>query len=147
MVDKQREILSSEMFRSGFHCSQVVVSFYAEQFGLNRETALKLSCPFGGGLGGLGRTCGAVTGGLIVLGLKHGYSSATEVDRKELVRRKARQFIERFEEKFQTSGCNELMGFDRSNLPPEELRARRPIFDEKCPVFISEVFSILDELL
>ena len=63
-------------FKGGFNCSQAVLSTYAQDFGLDREAALKLAAGFGGGMGRMAGTCGAVTGAFMVLGLKHGPTEA-----------------------------------------------------------------------
>lgn len=42
---------------------------YAEELGLNEDTAAALGCNFGGGMK-CGKTCGAITAGLMVLGAK-----------------------------------------------------------------------------
>ena len=63
-------------FQGGFNCSQAVLSTYAQDFGLDREAALKLAAGFGGGMGRMAGTCGAVTGAFMVLGLKHGPTEA-----------------------------------------------------------------------
>ncbi len=56
-------------FAEGYNCSQAVLSAYAEQLGVDGETALKIAAGFGGGLGRMAETCGAVTGAFMVLGL------------------------------------------------------------------------------
>ena len=40
-----------ELFKSGYNCSQSVFAAYADLFGLERETALKVSAGLGGGCG------------------------------------------------------------------------------------------------
>jgi len=40
-----------QTFESGFGCAQSVFSTYADLFGMDRETALKLASPMGGGIG------------------------------------------------------------------------------------------------
>jgi len=62
-------------FAVGFNCSQSVLSAYAEHFGFDEETAMKISSGFGGGMGRMADTCGAVTGAYMVLGLKYGQNS------------------------------------------------------------------------
>lgn len=59
-------------FSSGFNCSQAILSTYCEQFGLDKKTAIKLSCGLGAGMGRLGKTCGAVTGAYLLIGLMYG---------------------------------------------------------------------------
>ena len=50
------------IFGEGFSCSQAVLAAYCEQFGLDKELALKIGSGFGGGMH-LDQACGAVTGG------------------------------------------------------------------------------------
>ncbi len=40
---------AASAFSQSFNCSQSVFSAFASQFGLERQTALKLASPFGGG--------------------------------------------------------------------------------------------------
>ena len=42
---------AAELFAEGYNCSQAVVGAFAEELGLDLQTALKLSSPFGGGMG------------------------------------------------------------------------------------------------
>ena len=66
-----------ELFESGFSCSQAVLMPFSEELSLPRETAIKISCSFGGGLGGAGKTCGALTIAIIIVGLKYGTTDET----------------------------------------------------------------------
>ena len=136
-----------ELFKSGFHCSQAVFAVFSEDLGLSRETALKIACPFGGGLGGYGRTCGALTGAMLVIGLKYGTSAVTDPEAKKRSRDKTRALIETFERAHGTSICNELVGFDRSNLGGAELIAKLPYFHTTCSKFLETVVSYLEEEL
>jgi C_GCAxxG_C_C family probable redox protein len=136
-----------ELFKSGFHCSQAVLAAFSEDLRLPRETALKIACPFGGGLGGYGRTCGALTGAIMVVGLKYGTTNAADLEAKKLCRDKTRELIETFERVHGTSICNELVGFDRSNLSGAELTLKLPYFHSTCPKFLETVISFLEEEL
>jgi len=49
-------------FEEGCSCVQAIFSTYAESLGMDRQTAMKLSSGFGGGMGRMALTCGAVTG-------------------------------------------------------------------------------------
>lgn len=144
---KDRVQEAEELFKSGFHCSQAVLAVFSEEFGLSREMALKIACPFGGGLGGYGRTCGALTGGMLVVGLKYGSSSATDTAAKLKSREKTRALIEAFERTHTTSICNELVGFDRSRMSGAELQNKRQHFYMTCPKFLETVVTFLEEEL
>jgi len=85
------------MFQEGSNCSQAVISVYAEESGLSRNIALKIAQGFGGGLGRMSQTCGAVTGAFMVLGLKYGNDDIHNKEAKERVYRLVREFSRRFE--------------------------------------------------
>ena len=70
-------------FRGDFNCSQSILSTYCTQYGLDRDIALKLATGFGGGMGRLGRTCGAVSGAFMVIGLKYGMGLNNDTEAKE----------------------------------------------------------------
>jgi C_GCAxxG_C_C family probable redox protein len=136
-----------ELFKSGFHCSQAVIGVFSEESGISRETAFKIACPFGGGIGGYGRTCGAITGAIMVIGLKYGSTKAMDTEARTQTRKKTRELIEMFERVHGTSICNELVGFDRSNLSGAELKAKLPYFHNTCQEFLETVISFLEEEL
>lgn len=51
-----------------YNCAQSVVVPFAEDAGITEETAMRFAANFGGGMK-MASVCGAVTGGLMVLGL------------------------------------------------------------------------------
>lgn len=65
-------------FKEGFSCSQALLSTYGPEPGVDRRTALRVSGAFGGGICRMGETCGAVTGALMVVGLKYGRTMAED---------------------------------------------------------------------
>ena len=134
-------------FKEGFCCSQAVLSVYAEESGLCRETALKIACGFGGGMGRMVRTCGVVTGAFMVLGLKYGNIDANKKEIKEKTYGLVREFARRFEKRNGSSLCRELLGCDISE--PEGLRSAKEngLFTSVCPGLVRDAVEILDEML
>lgn len=59
---------AKENFLNGYNCCQAVVLAYADIIGLDRETALKVSSGFGGGMSRMREVCGAVSGMAMVAG-------------------------------------------------------------------------------
>ena len=57
------------LFLEGCSCAQAVLAAFAPEVGLSQEQALRLASSFGGGMGGLRETCGAVSGMLLAVGL------------------------------------------------------------------------------
>ena len=74
-----------------------------------RTAALKLSCGFGGGMARQGNVCGAVTGGIMVLGLKFGRGENDERDKTDLSYSKIREFMDRFSAKHGSCLCRDLL--------------------------------------
>jgi len=58
----------------GYSCAQSLLAVYGPGLGMERETALRLAAPLGGGLSRTDGPCGAATGAILVLGLKHGHT-------------------------------------------------------------------------
>lgn len=61
-MKKPMTVKAIESFRSGLNCAQAVVTAYADELNFDNNLALSVSCGFGGGMGRLQETCGAVTG-------------------------------------------------------------------------------------
>ena len=101
-------------FKEGFSCSQAVFSTYGPQLGLDRERALKIAGTFGGGMGRMGETCGAVTGAFMVIGLKYGNPKVEDRETKEKAYSLVRKFVDRFQSRNGTIGCKELLGCELS---------------------------------
>ena len=55
-----------ELFKGGLCCSQAVFCAFAEDFGMDAETARKVSAGLGGGVGRMREVCGTVTGASLV---------------------------------------------------------------------------------
>ena len=99
-------------FREGFSCSQAILSIYGPEFGLARETALKAGAALGAGMGRLGEVCGAVTGAMIVIGLKYGHTEAKDKETKAKTYDRVHDFGERFRARHGSLLCRELLGCD-----------------------------------
>ena len=60
---------AKELFLQGYACSQAVALAFSDVMGIEEGDISKLMLPFGGGLGRLRLTCGAVSGMAAVIGL------------------------------------------------------------------------------
>ena len=138
---------ANELFRSGLNCSQAIVAVFSEEHGFPAETALKIAYPFGRGMGGCGHTCGALTGAMMVIGMKYGTAGQNETDKMKLAREKTRRLIEIFESEHGTTLCNDLTGLDQRKLNGPELMAMLPHFHSRCQKFLETVVTFLEEEL
>ena len=74
---------AKELFKNGYNCSQSVLGVWAEELGLDFNTAMKISQSFGGGMGRLREVCGACSGAFMVLGMKYGTENSKDFDAKK----------------------------------------------------------------
>ena len=132
------------VFSQSFNCSQAVFSAFAPQFGLDKETALKLASPFGGGMARRGEVCGAVTGALLALGLARG---ADKPAGKEEIYRLSQEFMRRFEEKHGTIICRDLINCDLSTPAGYQAATEKRVFTSICPGLVREAVEIVQALL
>ena len=67
---KTKSEVAMEKFLAGYNCAQSVLYAYGPELGMDGETALKVATGLGAGMGRRGEVCGALTGGILVLGLE-----------------------------------------------------------------------------
>jgi C_GCAxxG_C_C family probable redox protein len=134
-------------FREGFNCSQAILSTWGGEFNLERETALRAAAAFGAGMGRLGEVCGAVTGALIVIGLKHGQTEPKDKQTKEKNYDLVRDFAGRFRSHNGSLLCRELLGCDLTTAEGMEEARQKKLFTERCPCFVRDAAEILEDVL
>jgi len=144
-MTRSDEALKSFMNR--FTCSAAVFSAFSDDMGLDTDTAKKIACGFGAGISRTGNICGAVSGALMVIGLKYGKTQANDDAATEKTRALVRQFIHEFTEKNGSVNCTELLGYDLSD--PEAYSAARDsgLFLTKCPALVGDATAILEKIL
>ena len=119
---------------------------FGEGLGLGDRSALKIACGFGAGMGQLGKTCGAVTGALMVIGLKYGKASPEDEAAKQKTYALVREFVKKFEALNGTTVCRELIGYDLTT--EEGLKAARAsgAFQTACQKYIRDAVKLLEEM-
>jgi C_GCAxxG_C_C family probable redox protein len=134
-------------FKKGFNCAQSVCSTYAEQFGVASETALKISAGFGGGMGRMAETCGAVSGAFMILGLKYGAIDSEDKEAKEKTYERVKEFAKRFTDRNGFLVCKELLDYDISTPEGHEQAKEQELFFTRCPQLVRSAAKILEEML
>jgi C_GCAxxG_C_C family probable redox protein len=107
---KAKVDIAVEKFLSGYNCAQAVLYAYGPDLGLDTENALKAATGFGGGMGARGETCGAVTGGILALGLKYGRGSLQDRSVTDVAYQKTRDLMAAFEQAHGSCCCRTLLG-------------------------------------
>lgn len=143
MSDRENKAL--ELFDNGFNCAQSVFAAFCESLGLERETALKLSCGFGGGMRN-GEVCGAVSGAVLAVGLKYGQFIGEDGASKQECYSKTTEFCNRFKEKNRSIICKELLGCDVSTDIGRDKAKSENLFKTKCVSMIADAVNILEDI-
>ena len=135
-----------ELFAAGFNCSQAILAAYAKQLALDEATALKLATGFGAGMGRMSDTCGAVTGAFMVLGLKHGRGTRSDVAARDKTYELVNEFAKRFKARHGSITCKRLLGYDLNKPEEFALAKQEGLFTTRCPCFVKDAALILEEL-
>ena len=144
-MTKSDDALAS--FRKGFTCSSAVFSAFSDDLGLESETAMKIACGFGAGISKTGNICGAVSGAIMVIGLKYGMVKTGDDPATENTRALTRQFIQEFAAKNGSVNCTELLGYNLSIVDEYEKAREKKLFVTKCPEYVRDATAILEKIL
>lgn len=135
----------AEKFSKGFDCSQVVLEAFAEELNISSEVANKVAACFGGGMS-KGETCGAVTGALMVIGLKYGQYDENHMEQKEIMAAKRTEFYEKLSQKYSSCLCKDLLKHDITKPGEFEKVVDEGLLLNFCPMLVSDVIKILKEM-
>ena len=140
---------AEELFKSGYNCSQSVIGAVCDDLGLDFDTAMKLSEGFGGGMGRMRLTCGAVSGMVMAVGMVMSRGNADGDTRPE-VYAKVHELADKFSAENGTIICSQLLGLDNANeySPAPEARTEKFYKKRPCVELVKQCVKIIeDELL
>lgn len=137
-----REETALELFSCGYNCAQAVTGALCESAGLDLTTALKLANGFGGGVR-CGELCGAISGGVLIIGAKCGFSVKGDIVQKEFCNKKTSELVEKFKELNGGVTCRDLLGVDIRHAGDHKnplVLMRKP----KCKSLVASAVKILE---
>ncbi|MGB9676260.1 MAG: C-GCAxxG-C-C family protein [Candidatus Bathyarchaeales archaeon] len=129
-------------FLDGYNCAQSVLLTMFEFWNGKNELIPKIATGFGGGIGRCGSVCGALTGGIMALGIKHGTNEPSLEKRLEAYA-KAQKLYKQFETLHGSVFCGDLIGYDLLNHKELEEARKAKVFEEKCIKFVESVIKVL----
>ena len=131
------------LFDEGYACSQSILLAFADFFDLDERTAKLISSTFGGGMGRLRQTCGAVTGGFMVLGLAFGNENPNDMETKLHSYKKVRELNRLMVKIHSTSNCKELLVKHATEAQVEGRKHHKII----CRKVVSDVAGLVFDIL
>lgn len=148
-MNKEKAAAAKALFMEGYNCSQAVVGAWAEDIGLDSETAYKIASGFGGGIGRMREVCGAFTGAVMVLGLKFGNTIGSDREAKGKDYERVQLFAKRFKEELgsDTIICRELLGLSGLSDPDPAKRTKEYYQKRPCPETVAIASGLLGEFM
>jgi C_GCAxxG_C_C family probable redox protein len=135
-------------FLEGCDCAQSILYAYCDDLGFDKNTALKIASGFGGGMACKGEVCGAVTGGIIVIGAKYGRGEGDDRSAADLTYVKTRELMDKFAERHGTFICRELL--NGCNLTTKEgwkIFKENDLLNKVCVPCVQGAMDILENIL
>lgn len=134
------------IFKNGCNCSQSVLSVFAGESGLDKMTVLKIASGFGGGIGHMGQTCGAVTGAVMAIGLKNSMASEKTHEFNQKNYDTIGRMVDEFKKRNGSILCKELFGIDFNDAEAYRKARKEGLFYKVCPKLISDAVQIVEEI-
>lgn len=113
---EDRIALSMEFHKKGYNCCQAVACAFCDKTGIDEETMFRLTEGFGLGMGGMKGTCGAVSGAVVLAGLKNSTGNLEKPDSKGATYKLSKQIVNEFIEKNQSIVCKEIKGVETGEV-------------------------------
>jgi len=129
---------AAELHKCGYNCSQSVFAAFTDLYGLDNDTALRLSTSFGSGLGGTRNICGAVSGMAMVAGLESGTAKPNDKEGKKRNYDIVKSLLDEFEKEYGSIICKELLGL----VETPTLLKKKP-----CAEYIRFCVQLIEEKL
>jgi C_GCAxxG_C_C family probable redox protein len=143
-----KEKKAIDYFRNKYNCAQSVITVFGNEFGLSENDCLKVSCAFGGGMGRQQHTCGALTGALMVLGLKYGKALNDPEEKKSFTYSKARELFSEFKKLHGSTICRDLLNGLNMNDPDDNRKIKElKLFDIQCEKYVADAVKISEKLM
>jgi len=143
-----KTIKAIDLFRNKFNCSQSVLAAFGTEYGLSGDECLKIATAFGGGMGRQQHICGAITGALMVLGLRYGKGLNDPEEKKRYTYQKTKEFFDEFKRLNGSENCLELLdGLNMNDPDDNKIIVERNYYAIRCEKYVSDAVNILSEII
>ncbi len=135
-------------FMEGYNCAQSDLFSYCEDLGLDKDTALKLACGFGAGMGRKEEVCGAVSGGIMVIGAKYGRGENEDKETTYSAYEKIRELMNQFSQRHGTYICRQLLnGCELTKKEGQAIYKANEYFNKVCKPCVKSVVEIIEDII
>lgn len=113
MVTDEKLKAAAMAYGAGYTCSQAVFCAYAEDMGLDRQTACRIMEGFGGGVGGMQEVCGALTAASAIISYYSCDGTPGGGEKRQATYQKIQKAAELFKQEYGGVTCREVLHGNR----------------------------------
>lgn len=145
MITKKAK--ATEAFHSGMNCAQSVLLAYTKELKVDENTAFQISSGFGGGMGRLQKTCGAVTGAFMVIGLHNCNKYNNHDQQRDNNIRMIQEFNRKFISIHESIECIDIMSCDMNTEEGQNFIKENNLKTTICEKCVTDAIEIVNELI
>jgi len=145
---KKRSEIAIRKFTDGYNCAQAVFYSFCDELKIEKEIALKLGTGFGAGMGRKEEVCGAISGGIMVIGAKYGRGEKEDRAAMERSYLKVQNLMDQFAAQHGSYICRQLLnGCELTTKEGQSYFKKNNLLKKTCTPCVQSVVAIVEKIL
>ncbi len=136
---------SSELFANGLYCAECVLKAFCKVEGIDSPLIPKIATGFCSGVSRTFGMCGALSGGIMALGLLYGRNESTDYHSE--IYSRVQELVSEFERIFGTSNCFELINCDLNTIEGQKKFVIEDLEETVCKKTIEQVPQFIQQMV
>ena len=111
-----KQELAVELHAKKYNCAQSVACVFADEVGVPKDILFKANEGFGAGAGTMEGICGALSGAIMIAGLKNSSANLDNPDSKASTMKLSKQLVTNFKDRVGALYCCDIKGVDTKKV-------------------------------
>ncbi|MDR2038342.1 MAG: C-GCAxxG-C-C family protein [Bacteroidales bacterium] len=134
-MSKSHIEIATDLRKEGFNCAQSVFLTFCDRYGLDKDTAARLTASLGSGIAGRREVCGSLLAAALLAGLEQGSADPKEKGKSFPV---VNQIYDEFKKENGDIICRRLKGIEKTDIP---------ITPKPCMEYIHSSVALIEKYL